>query len=174
MADGAGTVAQAQSFTPSPATTRQFRDALGSFATGVTLITIKTDAGPMGFAANSFASVSLDPPLVLWSLARSSRRAPLYLAAQHYAIHVLPFGARDLLARFMTGGLGFEGLDYTHNPDGVPLLDMALARFECRQHAVHDGGDHAVIIGRVLRGSYQSGAPLLFHSGAYGGFAPQG
>lgn len=172
MADGGAALGQAAEFVPGPANARQFRDALGCFATGVTLITIDSAQGPMGFAANSFASVSLDPALVLWSLARSSRRAPHYLAAQHYAIHILPETAQGLLARFTREGHGFDGLSYTRNAEGVPVLDMALARFDCRQHAVHEGGDHAIILGEVLRATRQGGDPLVFHQGRYGGFAP--
>lgn len=174
MADGGSGVLQDDAFTPGPDTARRLRDALGSFATGVTLITIEADSGPMGFAANSFASVSLDPPLVLWSIARSSRRAAQYLAAQHYAIHVLPLGARDVLARFARDGQGFDGLSHARNAEGVPVLDTALARFDCRQHAVHEGGDHAIIVGRVLRATHPGGAALVFHNGRYGGVALQG
>lgn len=173
MADGSGGSVALADFIPGPQTARQFRDALGSFATGVTLITITTEGGPMGFAANSFASVSLDPPLVLWSLARSSRRAPHYLAAQHFAIHILPEQSRDLLARFARNGQGFDGLPHRRNAQGVPVLDEALARFECRQHMTHDGGDHVIILGQVLRVTCQSGAPLVFCHGHYGGFSAQ-
>ena len=161
-------------FVPGPKTSRAFRDALGQFATGVTLVTIQSSEGPMGFAANSFAAVSLEPALVLWSPARSSRRFPHYLAATHYAIHVLPCDAQGLLARFATGGAGFDGLDFTMTQDGVPVLEHALARFECCQHATHDGGDHVIIVGEVLRTTLRSGAPLIFSQGQYGGFSPTG
>jgi flavin reductase (DIM6/NTAB) family NADH-FMN oxidoreductase RutF len=172
MADG-GHMHPAE-FAPGPATTRALRDALGCFATGVTLITIDSAEGPMGFAANSFASVSLDPALVLWSPARASRRFPHYLAARHYAIHVLPIDAQDLLARFARDGAGFDGLDVTRNAEGVPVLDRAVARFDCRQHAVHEGGDHMIIIGEVMRASHRGGDALMFHQGQYGGFSPLG
>lgn len=171
MADGGG--AQAVDFVPEPGTARQFRDALGQFATGVTLITIRTDAGPMGFAANSFAAVSLDPPLVLWSIARSSRRAAHYLAATDFAIHVLPLSDHDLIARFARDGAGFAGLAHGTNAQGVPVLDTALARFDCRQHAVHDGGDHAIIVGRVVGATNRGGQALVFHQGRYGTFDPR-
>lgn len=169
-----GSPAAPADFVPGPDTARAFRDALGSFATGVTLVTIDTpEGGPMGFAANSFASLSLDPPLVLWAPARSARRFPAYRAAQHYAIHVLPQSARGLLDRFSRRGPGFDGLDFGRNAQGAPVLDQVLARFDCRQTAVHDGGDHAIIVGQVLRVSHRDGAALVFHQGRYGGFTPE-
>lgn len=172
MADGGPMTAL--DFVPGPTTERAFRDALGCFATGVTLVTIESAEGPMGFAANSFAAVSLDPPLVLWSPAKSSRRFGHYIAASHYAIHVLPQDARDLLARFGREGPGFDGLAFGRNAEGVPLLDQAVARFECRQHATHEGGDHMIILGEVLRATHRGGAALVFHQGQYGGFSPLG
>jgi flavin reductase (DIM6/NTAB) family NADH-FMN oxidoreductase RutF len=152
--------------------TRAFRDALGRFATGVTVITIPTLEGPMGFTANSFASVSLDPPLVLWSPAKSSTRFPYFAAARHYAIHVLGAEQADLSRRFVRGGAGFDGLAHATNAEGVPIIESALSRFECRQQATHDGGDHLVIIGRVLRAAFRDGLPLIFSQGAFGRFEP--
>jgi flavin reductase (DIM6/NTAB) family NADH-FMN oxidoreductase RutF len=172
MADGG--LMQGIDFVPGAETARQFRDALGTFTTGVTLVTIDSPQGPMGFAANSFASVSLDPPLVLWSMARSARRFPPYMAAQHYAIHVLPVSARAWLARFASAGSGFDGLPHARNPEGVPVLDAVLARFDCRQHMIHDGGDHAIILGEVLRAVHLGGEALVFSQGQYGGFSPSG
>jgi flavin reductase (DIM6/NTAB) family NADH-FMN oxidoreductase RutF len=172
MADGGQM--QPMEFVPGPKTSRNLRDALGCFATGVTLVTINCADGPMGFAANSFAALSLDPALVLWSPAKSSRRFPHYLAARDYAIHVLPHDAQPVLSRFVTGGPGFEGLAHTCNAEGVPVLDFALARFDCRQHATHDGGDHVIIVGEVLRATYQPGPPLIFNRGQYGSFSPLG
>jgi flavin reductase (DIM6/NTAB) family NADH-FMN oxidoreductase RutF len=172
MADGGQTLVA--EFVPGPGTQRALRDALGCFATGVTLITIESAEGPMGFAANSFAAVSLDPALVLWSPAKSSRRFPQYLAATHYAIHVLPVDACGLLDRFMRDGAGFEGLAFGRNAEGVPVLDQAVARFDCRQHATHEGGDHMIIVGEVLRATHRGGEALVFHRGQYGGFSPLG
>lgn len=149
---------------------RAFRDALGRFATGVTVITADTAEGPMGFTANSFAGVSLDPALVLWSLANASSRYRHFATAGHYAIHVLDQTHVDWLARFNRGGSGFDGLNHEVNPEGVPVVHGALARFDCAQQATHDGGDHLIIVGRVLRASYRNGAPLVFSQGVYGGF----
>jgi flavin reductase (DIM6/NTAB) family NADH-FMN oxidoreductase RutF len=172
MADGAMT--QDLTFIPDADNARAFRDALGRFATGVTVVTIAGPDGPMGFTANSFAAVSLDPPLVLWSPARSSLRFPFYAAAQHYSIHVLSDTLRDWMPRFARGGAGFDGLAHRINPEGVPVIEGALARFDCERQATHDGGDHLIIVGRVLRAACGEGAPLVFSQGRYGGFTPQG
>ncbi|QCO55707.1 flavin reductase family protein [Pseudorhodobacter turbinis] len=160
-----------ESFTPDATNARAFRDALGCFATGVTIVTVAGDHGPMGFTANSFASLSMDPPLVLWSPAKRSSRFEQFAGARHYAIHVLADAQGDLIQRFIRGGLGFEGMSYHHNAEGVPLIAGALARFDCVQHATHDGGDHLIIVGRVLRCVRNAGAPLVFTQGRYGQFS---
>lgn len=159
-------------FTADTIDSRAFRDALGRFATGITVVTIATRDGPMGFTANSFASVSLDPPLVLWSPARSAARFPFYAAAQHYAIHVLGAEQSELSGRFVRGGAGFDGLAHEAGAHDVPILPQALARFDCLQLATHDGGDHLIIVGRVLRASARDGQPLIFSQGGYGRFTP--
>jgi flavin reductase (DIM6/NTAB) family NADH-FMN oxidoreductase RutF len=158
---------------PSPETARDFRSALGSFATGVTLVTIAGPEGPMGFVANSFSSISIDPPLVLWAPAKSAHRFPHYAAAKHFAIHVLSADQGPLVNHFHRGSGSFEALDYSLNAEGVPLLAQALARFECRQSAVHEGGDHLIVVGEVLRFASQDGVPLIFVKGKFGHFAPQ-
>jgi flavin reductase (DIM6/NTAB) family NADH-FMN oxidoreductase RutF len=149
---------------------RAFRNALGRFATGVCVITTATDAGPMGFTANSFAAVSLDPPLVLWSPAKASSRYAMFAAAHLFSIHVLGSDQVDLGARFVRGGAGFDGLPHGTTPEDVPVIPGTLARFDCALHAQHDGGDHIIIIGRVLRAACRDGAPLVFSQGGYGGF----
>jgi flavin reductase (DIM6/NTAB) family NADH-FMN oxidoreductase RutF len=149
---------------------RALRDAFGRFATGVTLVTTQGPTGPVGFVANSFASVSLDPPLVLWSPARASSRFHIFAAAEHFAIHVLEAGQQDWLTRFARGGSGFQGLDHSVTTEGLPALGGALARFDCARHAVHDGGDHAIVVGRVLRVTARAGEPLVFSQGRYGRF----
>lgn len=159
-------------FAPEPQNSRALRDALGRFATGVTVVTVFTDDGPVGITANSFAAVSLDPPLVLWSPARASSRFDLFVEARHFAIHVLHAGQADLCARFTRGGLGFEGLSFGYTDEGVPLLPETLARFECSRHAVHEGGDHAIVVGLVQRVTMRAGEPLLFAQGRFGRFLP--
>jgi flavin reductase (DIM6/NTAB) family NADH-FMN oxidoreductase RutF len=168
MADGG---LHAVEVVPDAANARVFRDALGRFATGVTVVTIAGPDGPMGFTANSFASLSLDPALVLWSPAKASQRYPFFATARHYAIHVLGQDHADLPARFSRGGLGFDGLDWQLNAEGVPVLPGAIARFDCAQHATHDGGDHLIIVGQVLRLALEEGEPLVFANGRFGGFS---
>lgn len=158
-------------FTPDAANARAFRDALGRFATGITLVTAATSEGPMGFLANSFASVSMDPPLVLWSPAKSSSRFQHFAGAQDYAIHILGHDHADWLPRFSRGGAGFDGLEHHFTDAGVPVIGAALARFECRQHATHEGGDHLIVVGRVIRAALRDGSPMVFSQGSYGGFA---
>ena len=162
-----------QPFQPGPDTSRILRDALGRFATGITLITTQTDQGPVGFTANSFASVSLDPALVLWSAARASARFPVFAAAQAYSIHILAQDQTDLAARFVRGGAGFDGLQTGTSIGGCPILPQALARFDCQQHSLHDGGDHLIIVGKVIQFALRDGAPLLFSQGKYGQFLAQ-
>lgn len=158
MADGTGAD---PGFIPTPDSARAFRDALGAFATGVTVVTTDGPEGPLGITANSFASLSLDPPLVLWSPARSSRRFAAFAGAERFAIHVLAAGQTALAQHFTrTGELPADG------------LGPVLARFDCARHAVHEGGDHAIVVGRVLRVWHAPGAPLVFHAGRFGGFAP--
>ena len=156
-------------FTPGPETARLMRDALGRFVTGVTVVTAPTPAGPIGITANSFTSVSLDPPLVLWCPARASRRFAHFDGAGHFAIHVLGAGQLDLARHFASGAGGFAAED--HSPEGVPLLPGVLARFDCALHAAHDGGDHSIVVGRVLRAELRDGAALVFSGGDYGQFS---
>jgi len=154
-----------------PDDARALREAFGRFATGVTLVTTPGPEGPLGFVANSFASVSLAPPLLLWSPARASSRFGIFAGAGHFAVHVLEAGQRNWLSRFARGGEGFAGLDHSVTTEGLPALSGALARFDCAAHAVHDGGDHAIIVGRVLRVTQRPGDPLVFSQGRYGAFA---
>lgn len=152
---------------------KALRQALGRFATGVTVVTAYEDdarAAPLGITANSFASVSLDPPLVLWSPARASLRHAHFTAAHGFAIHILHEDQWDLAMRFNKNGKGFEGLDYDLNDEGVPILADCHARFECRTESLHEGGDHTIIIGRILRFSEGHGEPMLFAHGSFGRF----
>lgn len=160
-----------QSVTPGPDTTRAFRDALGRYATGVTVITTQSEIGPLGITANSFASVSLDPPLILWSPAKQSKRYAAFAGAEHYAIHVIGAEQKDICDRFSKNGTAFDGTDWEQSAHGVPLLNGCLARFECKRVANHDAGDHEIIVGSVLHATWRAGEPLVFSQGAYGRFA---
>ena len=161
-------------FIPGPETARQFRDALGCFATGVTVVTAHSDSGPMGMTANSFTSVSLAPPLVLWSPAKSSRRYTAFTQAQHFAIHIMGEDQHSLAQHFAQNGDRFDSVTWAPSPDGVPILSGCLARFECKQTAVHDAGDHSLILGQVLRATHRTGKGLIFKQGQFGGFAGLG
>ena len=151
-----------------------FRSGLGQFATGVTVVTTTTPEGPVGITANSFSGISLDPPLVMWSPDKGSRRYEHFADAQRFAIHVLSAEQRDLCVGFMRSKTAFEPGTWHPSHAGVPLLDGALAIYECNFEARHDAGDHALVLGRVTRVHRRDGAPLVFHGGEYGSFAPGG
>ncbi|WP_050929727.1 flavin reductase family protein [Aestuariivita boseongensis] len=161
-------------FTPNADTTRQFRDALGCFGTGVTVVTAQSDQGPLGMTANSFSSVSLDPPLVLWAPAKSSRRYASFAKAQHFAIHVMGEDQDAMARHFARAGDGFDAFDWSRSEAGVPILAGCLARFECHLAALHDAGDHAIIVGHVDRAAFRPGKGLIFKQGQYGGFSEKG
>ncbi|MEM9791391.1 MAG: flavin reductase family protein [Pseudomonadota bacterium] len=146
---------------------RQYRDAMGCFPTGVTVVTTLTARGPLGITANSFTSVSLDPPLVLWSPARQSSRFPAFEAASHFAIHILAADQRSLADRFARYGEDFAGLTHRPGLGDTPLLEGCAARLECAHSAGHDGGDHLIVVGEVQRLTHSNKPPLLFHRGGY-------
>jgi Conserved protein/domain typically associated with flavoprotein oxygenases, DIM6/NTAB family len=160
-----------QHFQPGPDMGQELRDALGRFGTGVTVVTAMTPDGPVGVTANSFSSVSLEPPLVLWSVARSSRRYPFFAEAEHMAIHVLAANQMPVCRSFAASPHGFGEADWSKGDSGAPLLEGCLARFECERYAEYDGGDHAILVARVLTASVRQGLPLLFYGGQFGQFA---
>lgn len=161
-----------KSFVPGAETAREFRDALGCFATGVTIVTAQTESGPIGMTANSFSSLSLDPPLVLWSPAKTSMRFPHFANAQHFAIHVMHANQKPVAQAFAKQGDCFSQVDWASNAHGVPVLQNCLSVFECRQVALHDAGDHAIIVGQVENATLRSGEPLVFVRGSFGQFSP--
>ncbi|MFO1106538.1 MAG: flavin reductase family protein [Amaricoccus sp.] len=150
---------------------RGLRNALGRFATGVTVVTTRTEEGPLGITANSFASLSLDPALVLWSPARKSSRFPAFERAPFFAIHVLSAGQRALAERFARIGDDFAGIACADGREGTPLIEGSCARFECRHAAGHDGGDHLIVVGEVLGFSESDLPPLLYYRGGYAALA---
>lgn len=157
-------------FVPGADNLRQFRNALGCFGTGVTIVTSADGKSPLGITVNSFASVSLDPALVLWSPARSSSRFAQFESARHYAIHVLDHSQAALAAAFARDAQSFEHCDWRWSDNGVPLIENSVARFECERISSHDGGDHAIVVGKVLRAANFGGEPLMFYGGQYGRF----
>jgi flavin reductase (DIM6/NTAB) family NADH-FMN oxidoreductase RutF len=154
--------------------TLSFRNALGNFATGVTVVTAKGENGTLaGVTANSFNSVSLDPPLVLWSLDRSSPSLKVLEDASHFCVHILAEGQNDLCMKFAKSGDDkFSGVEFTEGLGGAPILDGCLACFECRNVVHHDGGDHVIIVGEVERFETADGEPLIFFRGKLGDLAP--
>lgn len=154
---------------------RAFRDALGWFATGVAVITTRSAAGDLvGFTANSFSSVSLDPPLILFTLNRQALSLPVFEASAHFAVNVLAEEQKTLSSRFATAAHDkWRDVGFTAGEGGCPILDGAVAVFECAVHGTHDGGDHRIFIGRVLRmRANEEGRPLLFCRGTYRELGP--
>jgi flavin reductase (DIM6/NTAB) family NADH-FMN oxidoreductase RutF len=140
------------------------------FATGVTIVTARTPAGVLvGLTANSFNSVSLQPPLVLWSLAQAAGSMPALSTGSHYAINILAADQKDLAERCASGGADrWQGVAYTDGASGAPLLDGAAASFECFNRSRYEEGDHVIFVGEVERCTHRAGAaPLLFHGGRF-------
>ncbi len=149
---------------------RDFRDALGSFATGVTVLTtLATDGKPVGLTISSFNTVSLDPPLILWSLACDSPRLAAFRHAGHYAVNVLAADQEVISNRFASRDEDrFDALAFTPGLAGVPLIQGCSAWFECSHEAHYPGGDHLIFLGRVQRFARgQTADPLIFHAGRY-------
>lgn len=167
-------LADAISFHPDTEPGRQFRQALGRFATGVTIVTVAGPKGPVGMTVNSFTSVSLDPALVLWCPARSSSRHDIFAKARAWSIHVLGAEQLDICLRFTRRGPQFEGLELGETALGTPLIPGVAARFDCHAHAVHDGGDHSILVGRVAQVTVggPDDHPLVFAAGRFGAFQP--
>ena len=163
MADGGAQLKM--QFKPDPENTRVLRDAFGRFASGVTIVTAPSDDGPVGITANSFTSLSLDPPLLLWSPATQSRRCRYYEEAKHFAIHVLSAEQKGLCAAFSNSAHAFDALEMRLNDHGVPLIENCLARFECRTHAIYPGGDHKIIVGEIEEVQISDGNALAFFAG---------
>lgn len=162
---------------PAPArafTEHQFRDALAQFATGVTVICARHGDGRyVGFTANSFNSVSLEPPLILWSLSRRSVSLPAFEAAERYTVNVLSGAQVELARRFSRPHADrFDGVGYRLGWAGAPLIDGCVAWIECSHHAQHRAGDHVVFIGDVHACERGHGSGLVFHEHRYATTAP--
>jgi len=153
---------------------RDFRNALGTFATGVTIVTtLAPDGTPIGLTCNSFSSVSLSPALVLWSLSLRSPNLNRFLQAPNFAINVLAAEQRHISHRFAQSIANkFDGVRCTQGKLGLPLIFDAAAHLECRNETRYYSGDHVIFIGHVLHYSYRECAPLVFHRGRYAGLHP--
>lgn len=154
------------------------RRALGQFATGITIVSVLGPDGPHGMTANSFTSVSLDPPLLLVSVDLRRRAHPLLAQAYRWTVSVLSAEQRALSDRFASSKLPlhnqFEGVPHRLTPDGIPLIEGALAQFVCRRYAQYPGGDHTLFLGLIEQLDYVADAPpLLYFNGHYHELGPQ-
>ena len=156
----------------SPIDPRDFRNALSTFATGVTVITAATaESKPYGLTCNSFASVSLNPPLVLWSLVIFSQGMSIFQNASHFAVNVLGASQQGLATKFATSSVDrFAGVEWTPGLGNAPILADSVANFQCRAVSRYYGGDHVIFLGAVEAYAYNRKEPLLFARGGYGRF----
>ncbi|MFD3437293.1 flavin reductase family protein [Streptomyces sp. NPDC058685] len=153
----------------------EFRRVLGHFATGVTVVTARDEDGPAGFACQSFASLSLDPPLVVFMVARTSTTWPRIARAGAFCVNILGEEQGLLCRGFAVSGADkFAGVAHRPAPvTGSPLLDGVAAWVDCTVQSVHTGGDHLIVVGRIAAlGAAEDAAPLLFHRGRFGRFSP--
>lgn len=160
--------------TAPPIDGKQFRTVLGQFCTGITIITTLDDGEPVGFACQSFAALSLDPPLVLFCPTKASRSWAAIERSGTFCVNVLAEEQQSTCARFGSREPDkFAGIDWTKSPLGSPILDGSLAHIDCSVESVHDGGDHWVVFGRVSSLSeIKEQRPLLFYRGQYTGIEP--
>ncbi|WP_417321024.1 flavin reductase family protein [Emcibacter sp.] len=149
--------------------TREFRDALGKFATGVTVITTTSEKGePVGVTASSFNSVSLDPPLVLWSLAKSAASMRAYEKSGGFNVHILAADQEAISNQFARPGDDkFRGVDWKPCDRGYPILPEYAALFRCETQYQYEGGDHLIFVGKVIEYETRNAPVLVFHQGAY-------
>ncbi|HET6838291.1 MAG TPA: flavin reductase family protein [Bradyrhizobium sp.] len=156
----------------SPIDPRDFRNALGTYATGVTIITAATSEGkPYGLTCNSFASVSLNPPLVLWSLLIYSQGMSIFQNASHFTVNVLGASQQALATKFAASSVDrFAGVAWTPGLGNAPVLADSVANFQCRAVNRYYGGDHVIFLGAVEAYAYNRQEPLLFARGGYGRF----
>ena len=154
---------------------REFRTALSAFSTGVTIVTAfdheKSEC--VGMTASSFNSVSIEPPLILWSVTKAANSAPVFKDAEYFAVHVLAFDQVELSNRFATRGEDkFGKSPHKIDKNNVPILDGTASRFDCKQWAVYEGGDHWIIVGEVIGFETQSKDGLVFSGGSYATASP--
>jgi 3-hydroxy-9,10-secoandrosta-1,3,5(10)-triene-9,17-dione monooxygenase reductase component len=154
---------------PSSDNSKALRNALGSFATGVTIVTaLDSDQNPIGMTVNSFNSVSLNPPLILWSISKDSNCFDDFIKSETFAVHVLNHNQEDLSNRFAeSGGNKFLGLSLESGFESTPILPDFSACFECKTEHQYDGGDHIILVGRVVSFEDRETDPLVFYRGQY-------
>lgn len=146
----------------------QLRKVFGKFATGVTVVTTDSAGKPVGITCNSFSSVSLDPPLLLWSLRKANYSYADFVGSKHFAVNILASDQIELSARFAKSGIDkFADVSFTRGHGDAPVLSGTTATFECRVDVIHDAGDHVVIVGHILAFASADRAPLIFSDGRY-------
>lgn len=154
---------------------RRFRDVLGRFASGVTIVTASTVEGPVGFTCQSFTALSLDPPMIALAPSKQSTSWPRIAEAGSFCVNILHDGQVELGRTFAVSGAEradkFSGSSWHPGPSGAPVLDGVLAWVDCELAMVHDAGDHEIVLGRVIDLGVGSGEPLLFYRGAFGRLA---
>ncbi|ASJ72599.1 flavin reductase family protein [Granulosicoccus antarcticus] len=155
-------------WSPEQGSSRDLRHVFGRFATGVTVITVQSPTGPFGMTVNSFASVSLDPALILWSVEKASARCALFRDASHFAVNVLSEDQASTALDFAKNPYSFESIDWHCSEANLPVLDGCVANFQCETQAIHEGGDHLIIVGKLIEATASSeGSPLLFYGGEF-------
>ncbi len=152
-----------------PLDTRRFRDVMGTFTTGVTIITTLENKIPHGITANSFTSVSLSPPLVMFCLGKSSTNFDAFMNSDCFAVNILTAKQDALSTHFATfEGDRFDGLNWSTWETGAPILQNVISAIDCRREATHDAGDHVIMVGLVVRAEVQNqSSPLLYFKGGY-------
>jgi len=149
----------------------RFREVLGHFATGVTIVTASEDGEPVGFSCQSFAALSLDPPMVILAPAKSSTSWPRIAEAGAFAVNILAEDQEAICLNFaVSGGDKFDGVAWTAGTTGAPLIKGSLATIECTLGAIYEGGDHELVTGHVVAMEVGSGSPLLFYRSGFGRF----
>jgi len=148
---------------------KRFREICGSFTTGVTVVTTKDERGnPVGMTANSFTSLSLDPPLILFNIDKGASLYETFMKTDSLAINILSKEQQSLSKQFASSGIDrFDGVQYCKDKTGAPILSGVLAYFDCEIEHRYDGGDHTIIIGKVVSGDSEDGEPLVFYKGNY-------
>lgn len=149
----------------------RFREVLGHFATGITIVTATDEGQPVGFSCQSFAALSLDPPMVILAPAKSSTSWPRIAAAGSFCVNILGEHQEAVCRAFaVSGGDKFDGVDWTPGVTGSPLIDGSLATVECTLGAIYEGGDHELVTGHVVDMEIGKGSPLIFYRSGFGRF----
>ena len=161
-------------FAPDASNERDLRRAFARFGTGVTVVTAQTQNGPVAMTANSFTSISLDPPLILWSPAKASKRHAAFVNATRFCVHVLAADQLPMALHFAKHGDQFDAYDWSVSAQDLPVLPHCLAVFHCETDAVYSAGDHSLVLGLVtgVNLSHSTRTGLIFADGTYGKAAP--